>query len=329
MLRVSLVFGLCSAACGDGTARRPSHDAASDVTGIARCNDAHCLVPAGTFLEGSPPTEAFRAMYSEEQHAVTLTHALEVSRFETTQEEWVGAGFRNQSGTVDNGDGERDCTEARCPIGVITWPDAVAFANKKSRAAGLPACIELLDCVGEEGAGLACGRIRQTTTSYYDCAGYRLPTSVEFQYLLRAGTTTTYYSGDATKPRDDCYFLDHLAATAWYCENSGKRTHPVGQLAPNPWGLFDMMGNAAEFTASAPYTSDRKSTEPLTDPHATLPDGGTYELRGGAMNAWPTLLRSANQGAPVPGLPGSAGKGAGCGFRLVRSIPSEEISSWK
>ena len=241
----------------------------------------------------------------------------------------MAAGFLNQSGTIDNGDGDRDCTEQRCPVGLITWADAVSFANKKSRAAGMPACIELSDCVGEEGAGLACTTIRQTSASYYDCAGYRLPTSVEFQYLLRAGTTTTYYSGEATNPRDDCYFVDHLAATAWYCNNSEKRTHPVGQLAPNPWGLFDMMGNAAEFTASAPYTEDRQSSSPVTDPHATLPDGGTYEIRGGPMNAWPTLLRSADQGAPAPALPGNVGRGVGAGFRLVRSIPPEKVSKWK
>ena len=169
----------------------PSPDAsvppadASPQTVAAHCNDVACVAPAGTFLEGSPPAEPFRAMNSEEQHPVTLTHALEVSRYETTQEEWVNAGYKNRSGSIDDGNRGRDCTEPRCPVGVITWADAVAFANRKSRVAGLPTCIDPLDCEGEEGAGLQCRSFRQRDESYYDCRGYRLPTSVEFQYLLR------------------------------------------------------------------------------------------------------------------------------------------------
>lgn len=69
---------------------------------------------------------------------------------------------------------------------------------------------------------------------------YRLPSESEWEYACRAGTTTRFYWGDDQEGKE-------IEGYAYYSENSSERAHAVGKKKPNPWGLYDMIGNVKEW----------------------------------------------------------------------------------
>lgn len=95
---------------------------------------------------------------------------------------------------------------------------------------------------------------------------YRLPTEAEWEYACRAGG----------KEPDIAPNVDDLA---WWQENSGGRTHPVGRKRANAWGLYDMRGNVWEWVQDwyGPYPADGRQVDPQGPP-----PGGYRAMRGGA-----------------------------------------------
>ena len=117
---------------------------------------------------------------------------------------------------------------------------------------------------------------------------YRLPTEAEWEYACRADTTTAYSFGD--DPRD-------LGDHAWYDANSDDTTHPVGRKKPNPWGLYDLHGNVAEWCvdrydqeAYRRYPPDRLALAPVLRPG---PERYSHVVRGGSWVDGPAACRSA------------------------------------
>jgi formylglycine-generating enzyme required for sulfatase activity len=132
---------------------------------------------------------------------------------------------------------------------------------------------------------------------------YRLPTEAEWEYAIRAGTTSVNYFGN-----DMSQILDY----AWIEDNSGGTTHPVGLKRPNPWGLYDMIGNVWEFVKDW-YGENYYAKSPSVDP--TGPSSGTGRVDRGCGWRGPWLCRSAFRASHDPTSPFE-----GDGFRLALSV---------
>ena len=129
---------------------------------------------------------------------------------------------------------------------------------------------------------------------------YRLPTEAEWEYACRAGSTGDWCFGD-----DEAQLKDY----AWYGENSGNETHPVGEKKPNAFGLYDVHGNVWEWCQDwyGKYTG-----EPQTNPVG--PANGDYRvLRGGSWLYDAVLTRCALRDGSWPVRRDSL-----VGFRLAR-----------
>ncbi len=130
---------------------------------------------------------------------------------------------------------------------------------------------------------------------------YRLPFEAEWEYAARAGTETPYSFGSD---------FGELENYAWYNENSAEETHPVAQLKPNAWGLYDMHGNVWEWCQDW-YKSTYYSKSPTNNPQG--PSSGHFRmLRGGTLLHDSTASRSAFRFRNTPDIKHYDG-----GFRVV------------
>jgi len=131
---------------------------------------------------------------------------------------------------------------------------------------------------------------------------YRLPTEAEWEYACRAGSNTLYCFGNDK---------DRLKEYAWYDRNSDNETHPVGQLNPNDWGLYDMHGNVWEWCldlfGNYPNPPVIDPVKPITRSHRVLRGGSWFE------NEY--YCRSANRNKDY-----SDSCSPRYGFRLVRIL---------
>jgi formylglycine-generating enzyme required for sulfatase activity len=175
------------------------------------------------------------------------------------------------------------------PVEYVSWLDAVQFCNKLSAKEDLKPFYE----IDGETARVA----------DWKGPGYRLPTEAEWEYACRAGTSTRYSFGDDR---------ESLGESGWYEENSGSRTHPVGQKGANALGLFDLHGNVCEWCWDG-FDERSYAGAPAEDPsgRARVPD---RVIRGGGWGSEPRGCRSAFRSWSAPGYRSNS-----IGFRLARS----------
>jgi formylglycine-generating enzyme required for sulfatase activity len=213
------------------------------------------------------------------RHEVSVDAFL-MDRFEVTQEEYEKYVIGNPSKFKD----------PRHPVERVRWVEAALYCNARSAAEKLEPCYD------EE--SFACK---------FSASGYRLPTEAEWEYACRAGTDGDYSFGEAGK----------LGEHAWFADNSGDRTHPVGTKRPNAWGLYDMHGNVGEWCQDI-HDGKYYQASPAKNP-CSLSGGGKRILRGGAYSSAAARCRSSSRSGEAPGsFADACFTRPDIGFRCVR-----------
>lgn len=261
--------------------------------------DGFVSIPLGTFLMGTPPDEPGR-FDDETQHAVTLTRPYAICDHAVTQAEWESVMGWNPAQFAG-------CPE--CPVETVTWYDCLLFCNRLSQRAHLAPAYRI-DEAQFDSLHCVFARVRWERASL----GYRLPTEAEWERAVRAGTTTAFYGGPVTTPDPrHCSADSVLDRIAWYCINSGRRTHPVKTKEPNAWGLYDMAGNVHAWCWDC-YLPEGAFAQ--IDPEGPA-DGPARVWKGGGWGYQADHCRSGHRGRDQPELAIAA-----IGMRLARTLPA-------
>ncbi len=291
---------------------------------IKHANVAIEMVPiaGGSFTMGSPADEENRGDDEGPQHQVEI-EPFWMGKYEITWDQYDAWGEKLD--TVRREIAGIQATEADLMVDGITRPTEpytdMSFGMGKGKRPAI--------CMTQHAARTFCKWLSAATGRYY-----RLPTEAEWEYACRAGTTTAYSFGDDPAELDDY---------AWYFDNTNDEYEKVGEKKPNPWGLFDMHGNVAEWVLDQ-YHSDayqRRGAGPTKNPLEIPTTLYPRIVRGGSWQDDAELLRSSVRVASSaewkeedPQIPQSIWyhtNALGVGFRVVRPLvePSDEENAAK
>jgi formylglycine-generating enzyme required for sulfatase activity len=222
------------------------------------------LIPAGEFMMGSheSPADVVKTFDLPEIFVVYLKNEHPQHRVRITKAFYLGKyEVTQQQWQTIMGTNPSYSKGPKHPVETVNWNECQAFINKLDEKSGRPG------------------------------VKFSLPTEAQWEYACRAETSTRFSFGDDKAS---------LGEYVWYGRNSDKQTHPVGQMKPNAWGLYDMHGNVTEWCADW-YDEGYYKQSPPNDP--TGPSEGTSRvLRGGSFyDDLPDYFRCADRYHDHPG----------------------------
>ncbi|MEM7145055.1 MAG: formylglycine-generating enzyme family protein [Verrucomicrobiota bacterium] len=214
-------------------------------------------IEPGTFMMG-------QILEATPIHEVTLSQGFYFGVFELTQAQWKKVMGNNPSHFKN---------KPTNPVEMISWEDLRGLQKDHDWPSNPDTSPDSL-----------MGKLTAKTGGDFT---FDLPTEAQWEYACRAGTDTRWSWGN-----DRDVSGDHT----WSNDNADDTTHPVGELKPNPWGLYDMHGNVWE------WCLDRFGNyphQPQIDPTGAAT--GWYRVwRGGGWETFYDLGRSAHRNGGVP-----------------------------
>ncbi|MFW5959719.1 MAG: SUMF1/EgtB/PvdO family nonheme iron enzyme [Chitinivibrionales bacterium] len=235
----------------------------------------------------------------------SFTYPLFADRYEVTQKEFselMGYNPVSENGFDDNSELIGDSL----PVSFVSLYEAMLFCNEKSKAKGYDTVYTYNSVCPDT---LQCGYVLEDLEVRYDRYGYRLPTDAEFELMCRGG-------------RDSEYFFEpeNAGEYSWYTENSSGTIHLPGRKLPNPYGLYDIAGNAAEWVNDRLKDIDSGSvlTNFTSDPCTNISEECEGIARGGSYRQDLKYLKSHSRENPYPVAPGAGENWIG--FRTVLGV---------
>ncbi|WP_373282709.1 formylglycine-generating enzyme family protein [Planktothrix agardhii] len=221
------------------------------------------VIPAGTFLMGSPSSELEREDTEGPQRTVNIASFL-IGQYAVTQAQWRAvAGLPKRQ--IDLNSDPSSFKGDNLPVEQVIWLEAVEFCDRLSQFTG---------------------------------RSYRLPSEAEWEYACRAATTTPFYFGE-TITTDLVNYNGNYTYGSGPKGIYQEKTTVVGSFPPNAFGLYDMHGNLYEWCAD-PWHDNYNSAP--TDGSVWESGGNTQYrvLRGGSWYLDPWYCRSAYRGRNGP-----------------------------